>query len=77
MRYCHCQVLKDEYEFSKQTRERKEPRGNIWCQYHEEILRGMEMQALFQKEHLIRILGTRGGMDEEELGRRQERGAPG
>lgn len=24
---------------------------------------------MFQKEHLIRILGTRGGMDEEELGR--------
>ena len=33
------------------------------------------MHAMFQKEHLIRILGTRGGMDEKELGRRQERGA--
>lgn len=34
------------------------------------------MQAMFQKEHLIRILGARGRMNEEEVGRRQERGAP-
>lgn len=31
---------------------------------------------MFKKEHLIRIMGTRGGMDEKDIGKRQERGAP-
>lgn len=46
------------------------------CKYHEEILKGMKVHNMFQKEHLIRIMGTRGGIDEEEVERKLESRAP-
>ena len=34
------------------------------------------MHEIFKKEHLIRITGTRGGMDKKDVGKRKERGVP-